>query len=146
MISEFASDLVTKLNTLTEFGGRVGVTTGGTEADPTLSGLEAPAAWVVFRGMQNTDQPNRRFQVMRLFFSAVIKLDYGKGEADFHTQLQLIELASQAVRGTTVPRANDTPGRDEDLWAYEGCSIIDVAADTVVYDLTFAASTAYSRN
>lgn len=139
MIAEYANDLVTRLNTVTEFGGRVAVTLGGTEADPTLASVEAPCAWVVFRGQQNTAQSNRKFQDMRLFFSVILKLKNGEGENDFvNTQLQLIETASQAVRGKVIP------DQGLQLWGYDGCSLIDYLPGAVLYDLTFAASAVYS--
>lgn len=140
MIAEYASDLVTKLNTVTELGGRVAVTMGGSEADPTLASVEAPAAWVVFRGQQNTAQTNRKFQDTRVFFSVLLKLKYGNGESDFvNTQLNLIEQASQAVRGKGVPN------QGLQLWGYDGCSLVDFNSDAVFYDLTFAASAVYSE-
>lgn len=140
MIAEYASDLVTKLKTVTELGGRVAVTMGGTEADPTLAGVEAPAAWVVFRSQQNTAQQNRKFQDTRIFFSVLLKLKYSAGETDFvDTQLNLIEKASQAVRGKGVP------DQGLQLWGYDGCTLVDFTADSVFYDLTFAASAVYSE-
>lgn len=140
MIAEYASDLVTRLNTVTELGGRVAVTMGGTEADPTLSSVEAPAAWVVFRSQQNTAQPNRKFQDTRITFSVLLKLKYGAGETDFvDTQLNLIEKASQAVRGKGVP------DQGNQLWGYDGCTLVDFTPSAVFYDLTFAASAVYSE-
>jgi phage gp37-like protein len=140
MISTYTTDLVEKLKTVTTFGGRVAATLGGSEADPALAMVDTPAAWVVFSGMQNTDRRGERFQLMRLNFDVVLIIEYGSGEDDFvNTQLQLIDDASQAVRGEIV--ADTGTAR----WAYESCRVISINPDRVIYQLNFSADAAYSK-
>lgn len=140
MIDLYTNDLVEKLKAVPAFGGRVGATLGGTEADPTLSNIEVPAAWVVFSGLQNRDQRDRRYQMMDMSFRVVVMLDYGNGESDFvDTQLKLIDDASQAVRGEIVA---DTGSM---VWNFDGASIVSINPDRIVYELSFSAPAAYSK-
>jgi hypothetical protein len=140
MIYTYTNDLVTRLKTVADFGGRVAATLGGSEADPALAFVETPSAWVVFSGMQNTAERSQRFQLMRLNFDVVLILEYGSGEMNFvDTQLKLIDDASQAVRGELV--ANTGTAR----WTYEGCRLISVNPDRVIYQLNFSADAAYSK-
>jgi hypothetical protein len=140
MIDIYTNDLVSKLKTVTALGENVAASMGGTEADPALALIAVPAAWVVFSGMQNTGPDHQRFQLMRLNYSVVLILGYGAGEVDFvDTQLKLIDDASQAVRGTIV---NDEGSK---VWGYDGCTLISVNPDRVVYQLNFSADAAYAK-
>lgn len=140
MISDYTADLVAKLKTVPALGGRVAATLGGTEADPALATVETPAAWVVFSGLANTGPSQQRFQLMRLNYRVVLILEYGKGEEDFvDTQLQLIDDASQAVRGTLA----DNDGSK--VWAFDGANLVSINPDRIVYELSFFAESAYAK-
>lgn len=138
-IQQYTKDLIDKLNTVAAFGGRVAATIAGTEADPALVNMEAPLAWVVFQSMQSYGTPGQS-QMMTLNFSAVVVLAYGKGEADFlDNQLQVIDDAAQAVRGT---RSGDDGSM---LWTYNGCRLLSNNTDRLLYELFFSAPAAYVK-
>jgi hypothetical protein len=70
----------------------------------------------------------------------VVILPYGAGESNFiDTQLKLIEDVSQAVRGTLADSAGSK------LWAFDGCSLVEVEPTRITYQLTFSAESAYSK-
>lgn len=140
MITEYTQDLIEKLNTVAAFGGRVAATLAGSEADPALASIDAPCAWVVFQSSQNTDTSNQKWQLMQLNFSVVLVLAYSQGESDFvETQLQLIDDATQAVRGTLAAEQGSM------YWSFDGCSYMVNNTDRVLYMLNFSAPAAYAK-
>jgi hypothetical protein len=138
-ISDYTADLIAKLNTVPEFGGRVAATLGGTEADPALANIELPFAWVVLAGTQNVGEANQRWQMMSLDFSVTVAMRYGDGEADFvETQLKLLDDAAQAVRGEVTAQGSH-------LWSFDGLTYITNNVDRVLYGLNFSAPAAYAK-
>jgi len=53
-----SADLVTKLLTVPEFEGRVGLSLGGRGADPNLLKAPIPLAWPVMEGCKGIDPPS----------------------------------------------------------------------------------------
>jgi hypothetical protein len=140
VIDTYTHDLINKIKTVAAFGGRVAATLGGTEADPTLAEVTTPCAWVLFESSQNSDQANRKWQMMRLNFSVVLILPYGAGETDFiDTQLKLVEDTAQAVRGTLA--AN----QGSHLWGFEGCTLEQAEPTRITYRLMFSADESYAN-
>jgi hypothetical protein len=139
-IGALAKDLVTKIDALSSYGGRVAVTLGGTEADATLANLETPNAWVVFDRSQNTGKEGQRWSEVRFTFAVVVALPYSKGESDFtDIQLKLIEDTTQAVSGTP-----STPN-GSNLWIFDSSSLLSVDPNKVHYELRFSTVGAYAK-
>lgn len=136
MIVEVTQHLVDRIVTVSALAGSTGISLGGTEADPTLTSIACPAAWIVFEGAQDTSQADgktgadSKYQKLNLNYNVVLVLDYGNGESDLKTQLQLIEDVAAAVRGTS-------PSQLVDPIAYQGCTLLSLKPDRIAYALTF---------
>ena len=140
-LSTVAQNLVNILSDIPEFGGRVGMTLGGTEADPTLSMTETPHAWVVLNSSQALGQDREQWEKVRWNFTVLLGLPYGKGEDDFtDKQLSLIESVCQAVAGTQV----NAPGPVR--WSYDGMSFIGGEPHIMRYQLSFSIPTFYTQS
>ena len=140
-LSTVASNLVNKIGEIVAFGGRVAMTLGGTEADPTLSNMTTPYAWVTLNSSQADSQGRERWTNARWNFVVYVGLDYGKGEANFvEQQIPLIESVCQAVTGTQV----NAPGPVK--WAFDGLSLQGVDSDVVYYALNFSIQTFYTQS
>lgn len=140
MIGAVLLDLIDKVKTVSTLGGRVAATLGGTEADPTLVQIETPAAWVLYRGSQNSDKPAQKWQITRENFSVLVFLAYGNGEDDFiDTQIQLVEDIAQAVRGTLPLEQGST------LWEFDGGTLVEIEPTRVTYELRFSTEVAWKK-
>jgi len=143
MISEIAGHLVQRISTVSALAGSTGTTIGGTEADPTMTTIPVPAAWVVFEGAQDASQndgksgADSRYQRLVLTFRTVLVLQYGQGETALLLQLKMIEDVAAAVRGSTPLDFGASP------WAYQGCSLMSIETDRIVYSLSFQTSAHY---
>lgn len=140
-LATVAQNLVNILKDVPDFGGRVGMTLGGTEADPTLSNLETPYAWAVLTSSQAQGQDRERWEKVRWNFTVIMGLDYGEGENDFiDKQLSLVESVCQAVAGTQV----NAPGPVR--WSFDGLSLIDGEPSKLKYSLNFSIVTFYTQS
>lgn len=135
-LSTVAQNLVNILDAVPAFGGRTGFTLGGTEADPTLSNLETPYAWVVLNSSQALGQDRERYEKIRWNFTVFVGMTYGEGENDFiEQQLSLIESICQAVAGTQI----NAPGPVR--WSYDGMSFVGGEPHVIKYALQFSIAT-----
>jgi phage gp37-like protein len=143
MIVEITQHLVDRIVSVSALAGSTGISLGGTEADPTLTSIPAPAAWVVFEGAQDMTRTDgksgadSRYQKLNLTYSVVLVLDYGNGETDLKNQLKLIEDVATAVRGTS-------PSQLVDPISYLGCTLLSVKPDRIAYALTFGCIAYYT--
>jgi len=140
MTPQATKDLVERISTvLTPLGGVCAATLGGTENDPALENCPLPSAWVRFEGSQSAGPNEQRSQAMLLNFSAVLVVEYGKGETDFtDTQLKLIDDVSQAVRGTQADPAGN-------LWTFLGANLLTINPDRCMYLLQFQVRGYYAK-
>lgn len=140
IISTMTRDLTDKLKTVPALGDRVGVTLGGTEADPALLNMPAPFAWAVVQSSRNEDiGQNAKLQRIQVNYIVYLGLDYGKGESAFvDTQLTLIEDIARAVGSTVVGVPG--PGR----WTFEGMNLVHADPTRLTYALTFSAVAHYT--
>ena len=143
MISEITGHLVQQISTVPALAGSTGTTIGGTEADPTMTTIPVPAAWVVFESAQDASQgdgktgSDSRYQRLVLTYRVVLVLQYGQGETDLKEQLKTIEDISAAVRGSIPLDFGATP------WAYLGCSLMSIETDRIAYSMSFQTSAHY---
>jgi hypothetical protein len=137
MIDDITSSLISAISVVPALAGRVGTTLGGGEADPTLSAIETPAAWVVFESAQDNSGTDGRtasdgkYQRLLMTYRVVVVLQYGEGEADLKTQLQTLEDVATAVRGQQPLDFGASP------WSFQGMSLLAIETDRISYQLTF---------
>lgn len=137
MIDDITSSLVTRIATVAALANRVGTTLGGNEADPTLTSIPTPAAWVVFESATDTSTGDGRtggdgkYQRLLLTYRVVMVLQYGEGEADLKNQLKTLEDVATAVRGQNPLEFGATP------WTFQGMSLLALETDRISYQLTF---------
>ena len=143
MIEDITQHLVSQIMTVPALAGSTGTTIGGTEADPTMTSIACPAAWVVFEGAQDesgTDGKSgadSRYQKLLYTYRVVLVLQYGEGEADLKVQLGTLEDIVAAVRGSIALPFGASP------WAYQGCTLLSVETNRMAYSLTFQVSAHY---
>lgn len=137
MIGDITTSLVTEIATVSALAGRVGTELGGGEADPTLTSIPVPAAWVVFESAQDTSQGDGRtgadgkYQRLLLTYRVILVLECGSGEVDHKTQLQTLEDVAAAVRGKNPLAYGATP------WAFQGMALLSRETDRMSYSLNF---------
>lgn len=143
MITELTQHLCTQIETVSALAGKTGTTLAGTEADPTMTSIPCPAAWVVFESAQDTSQgdgktgTDSRYQKLVLSYRVVLVLQYGAGEDDLMNQLKMIEDVAAAVRGKQALDFGADP------WSYSGCSLLSVETDRIAYALSFSTMAYY---
>jgi hypothetical protein len=138
MIAELTQDLINKLNTVPDFGGRVGAQVGGTDTDSTMAEAPIPFAWVIFANSnpQSTDQNNgRKYLVTENNFIVIIVFEYAGVMTDttfIEEKLVLIDKCVEAVHASNeIPNAG--------LWQYNGVDLYKVYSNRLVYQLNFTA-------
>jgi hypothetical protein len=137
MIAELTKDLIAKLNTVTEFQGRVGTQTGGTDTDNQMSEAPIPFAWVIFSGSTPREPEQsgaKKYLQADNHFIAIIAFSYGdSSDDDFaEDQLSLIDKCIVAVHSSTELS-------NAGLWQYNGCDLHTVYPNRLVYQLSFTA-------
>ncbi len=141
-LSAVSKDLVNKINVFAAFGGRVALTLGGTEADPTMTKLALPYAWVIPVSSQNTSANRESWTKARQNFTVLIRVSYGKGESDFaDTQLPLIEEVAAAVCGSHVNANVRGP-----KWSYDGRTLLGSDKKSMTFALQFGVDTYYTKS
>ena len=143
MIVEITQHLVDQIATVPALAGSTGTTLGGTEADPSMTSIPCPAAWVVFESASDTSQgdgktgADSKYQLLLLTYRVVLVLQYGEGETDLKNQLKMIEDVAAAVRGKIALSYGNSP------WAYQGCSLLSVETNRIAYALSFQTTAAH---
>lgn len=143
MIEEITAHLVERIASVPALAGTTGTTIGGTEADPTMTTIPTPAAWVVFESAQDTSAgdgksgADSRYQKLKLSYRVVLMLQYGEGETDLKTELGLIEDVATAVRGSTPTEFGADP------WMYSGCTLLSIQPARIAYALFFSTKAYY---
>lgn len=138
MIANITTSLVDLIAVVPALAGRVGTTLGGGEADPTMTSIETPAAWVVFESASNTSSGDGRaagdgrYQRLSLSYRVVVVLRCDAGEADLKEQLQTLENIATAVRGKNPLEYGATP------WEFGGMNLLSWETDRMSYQLTFS--------
>lgn len=136
MIGTLATDLLTKLKTITEFGTttpRVGLTIGGKTLDPIMENITKPACWVVFTGDANTNQdrlPNACNKTLSYSFVVKIVIDYKTDNDMINVQFPVLEDVVSTIHGTKVS------GRS-DMWRYIGQALEEITDKRVVFNQTY---------
>jgi hypothetical protein len=140
MISENAADLVARVTSVTEFGGRAGLAIGGRGSDPELKTIPLPAAWVMFGSDQVDEAPYGSSQSgghgglipngenVRQVFKVIIFVPYLTQEDLLTNQFPLLESVIAAVRdnGREAPSGN--------RWRYIGQRLAMSYPDRLIYE------------
>ena len=136
MIEAVAQHLLDMIKTVPAFAESAGLALGGNEADPTLSTVTPPYAWVIHEGAVDSSVndgrsgADGRYQRLITQFRVVVVLPYGTGDQDLKTQLSLIENVAFAVRGSQALQYVDP-------WTYQGHQLVGIETDRIAYSLNF---------
>lgn len=126
-ISTIAGDIVTRIKTISSFGGRVGLAVGGQDVDTTNVDLPRPAVWVVYVGDEvmsaNEISPCR--EVIKLNFVVKVLVDYDNEAKLISTHLPLLHTVVSTVKGNS-PIAGSK-------WVYEGQSLEELTPERMVW-------------
>jgi hypothetical protein len=140
MISENAADLVARVASVAGFEGRVGLAIGGRGADPAMTKIQLPAAWVLFGKDQVDESPYGSSQSgsrgglipngenIQQVFSVVIYVPYLSQDDLLGNQFPLLESVIAAVRdnGREAPSGN--------RWRYIGQKLAEVKPERLGYE------------
>lgn len=136
MISTLATDLLTKLKTITAFGtapSRVGLTIGGKTLDPIMENIAKPACWVIFTGDTNGNQnklPSTCNKELTYTFIIKIVIDYKTDNDLITNQFPVLEQTVSALHGTKV-------GSTFNQWRYIGQVVEEITDKRVVFNQTY---------
>lgn len=139
MIAELATDLITKIKTVSALQDRVGMASAGGPADPAMKTVPLPAAWLLFAGDQprSGDPRGSRSEDIDFSFSLSVMVSY-KDQSDLiNTQLPTLEAIAKSVSGRD---STNSALR----WKYQGAQLVEVFTDRLVYELSFSASGSYT--
>ena len=136
MIGTLATDLLTKVKTITSFGTtppRVGLSIGGKTLDPLLENITKPACWVVFTGDNNTDltrPSNRCNKTLQYSFIVKVIIDYSNDNDLITNQFPLLELVMTTLDGSTVATRSDK-------WKYVGQTIEEITDKRLIFNQSY---------
>jgi hypothetical protein len=111
MIADNAADLVTRVASVPALANSAGLALGGRGADPALTKIPLPAAWIMFGKDQVNEQPYGTSQSggfggmvpqienIQQVFSVVIYVPYTSQDDLLTVQYPLLEAVVAAVRG-----------------------------------------------
>lgn len=135
MIGELATDLITKLKTVTEFGSapsRVSLTIGGKTLDPLLEKIEKPACWVIFDGDTNNSEDKNGRCLKNFSYTFIVKvvLDYTNDTDLITVQFPLLETVISKIDGTK-------PNLPSEKWKYVGQTIEEITDKRLVFQQSY---------
>lgn len=137
MTDDIIQHLVDRISTVSALAGSTGTTMGGTEADPTLTTVPMPVAWVVLQSAQDDagkdgkTAADSKYQRLLLTFSVFLVQEYGEGDDEQGLKLKMIDDVAAAVRGTQALSFGCDP------WAYQGCQLAFIQTNRIAYELFF---------
>jgi hypothetical protein len=139
MIAELATDLLTKLNTVSSLQGRIGMTFLGGPIDPSGQNVPLPAAWVVFQDetTKRSGEVGFRQEDLTLTFSVLVSVSYTSQSDLLNSQLPTLEAIRSAISGQEVNGANTVGGN---RWKYQSTALYEVSNDRLIYEQRYAIS------
>jgi hypothetical protein len=140
MIADIAADLVERVTSVPALANSSGLAIGGRGADPALTKIPLPAAWIMFGKDQVDESPYGSSQSggrgglipngenIQLVFSVVIYVPYVSQDDLLTVQLPLLESVIAAVRdsGRAAPSGH--------RWRYIGQKLAMVYPDRLAYE------------
>jgi hypothetical protein len=142
MLAELASDLLDKVRTVPALEAKTSLTIGGKSADPDLTKIPLPAAWVVMRKEGKDTSPYDRTDMSGVvdeytlagIWTVTIMVPYTSDDDLIDTQYPLLESVRKAVHKTE----GDIESADGSMrWAYMGMRIALVYTDRLAYEQSY---------
>ncbi len=133
MSDAFSTDLYTKLTSVTALANAASFTAGGNAADPALTKIPLPAAWVLLsndKPMDNETGVVPLTQVVLVEYTVLIYVQYTTQADLINTQIPLLRSARSAIHGTEGPNRN--------RWKYMGQKLVLVNPDRLAYEQQYA--------
>ncbi|MGZ3325701.1 MAG: hypothetical protein ACXU85_00990 [Xanthobacteraceae bacterium] len=139
-ISENAEDLVARVTSVPALATSAGLALGGRGADPALTKIPLPAAWIMFGKDQVDESPYGTSQSgmrggltpngenVQQVFSVVIYVPYVSQDDLLTVQFPLLESVIAAVRG------DGKPAPSGNRWRYTGQKLAMVYPDRLAYE------------
>lgn len=140
MIAENAADLVARVTSVPALANSAGLALGGRGADPALTKIPLPAAWIMFGKDQVDESPYGSSQSggrgslipngenIQQVFSVVIYVPYLSQDDLLTVQFPLLESVVAAVRG------NGQAAPSGNRWRYIGQKLAMVYPDRLAYE------------
>ncbi len=130
MSDVFATDIYTKLATVSVLAASAGFALGGKAPDPAMTKIPLPAAWVLL-GSDEATEPETvglvaRNQVLRVEYVVMIYVPYLSQTDLINTQFPLLRAARAAIHSTTAPNGN--------RWSYKKQKLALVNVDRLAYE------------
>jgi hypothetical protein len=140
MIADNAEDLVARVTSVPALANSAGLALGGRGADPALTKIPLPAAWIMFGKDQVNEPPYGTSQSggsggmvpmgenVQQVFSIVIYVPYLSQDDLLTVQFPLLEAVIAAVRG------NGRAAPSGNRWRYIGQKLAMVYPDRLAYE------------
>jgi hypothetical protein len=136
IIPVLAQDIYEKLNSVPSLAGKVGLTTGGKQHDPSLANMPLPGAWAVLTSLTAAGPKPPivpKTQAMQCGFSVMLFVAYGLQSDLVANQYPIISKVIAAVSGQEAPTGV--------RWCFEDMKAILINPDRLGYELRFSITT-----
>jgi hypothetical protein len=138
MLAELASDLLAKVSAVPALEFKTSLTIGGKSADPDLTKIPLPAAWIVMRKEGKDVAPHERTDrsgvvdeyTLAGIWTVTVMVPYTTSEDLIDVQYPLIESVRKAIHKTEGPVGSMG-------WAYMGQRIALVYTDRLAYEQSY---------
>jgi hypothetical protein len=133
-----AQDVFTKISALPALAQSTGLTVGGQEADPGLTKIPLPAAWVLFTGANNQNTgilENRPPTLSNVLIeqTVMLHLPYESQSDLIAVQLPLMEAVINAIQGTPIGSADVASQR----WNFNSTKLVGLNPDRQIFRIIF---------
>ena len=109
MSDTFATDLYTKLATITAIANSAGFAVGGKQSDPALTKVPLPAAWVLLGNDKAVNVDGgmvQKTQIVQVEYVVMIYVPYTSQADLINNQFPLLRAARTAIHATDAPNGN----------------------------------------
>jgi hypothetical protein len=140
MLAELASDLLDKVRTVPALEAKTSLTIGGKSADPDLTKIPLPAAWVVMRKEGKDTSPYDRTEMSGVVdeytlagtWTVTVMVPYTSDDDLIDTQYPLLESVRKAVHASGGPT-----GATDGGWAFMSQRLAQVYADRIAFEQVY---------
>lgn len=127
--------LISLLNTVPEFEGRVGPAISSL-SDPSVRDIPVPCAWVLYVGAGNETQGNVGYADANHEFSVSVVLSYESADILLNNSYKTLDSAVAAVSGKDSLEFAQK-------WRFAGQQLVDISANRMTYEIRFQTVSTY---
>lgn len=139
MIAKCAKDLYDKVQAISALASASGLAVGGKEADPGMTKIPLPAAWILAHSgvttLPPTDGQVKQKTTAQLVYVVMLYVAYISQSDLITNQLPLLQTVISTVHGTDAPSG--------ERWAFKDYQLTLVNTDRLGYRIQFMTNSGY---